>query len=181
MNPDLVHLSEPALRDLITAWGEKPFRVGQIRAWLYQKGARSVDAMTDLPRGLRERLSAAVTVGELGIAAEQTSKDGTVKRLYRLTDGQLVESRADALRATAAAPACISSQAGCAMGCVFCATGQMGFVAPPHAHRDRRAGRCGSRTSSCGWIAATACPTSCSWAWASPSTTTTPSSRRSAA
>jgi 23S rRNA (adenine2503-C2)-methyltransferase len=83
--------------------------------------------MTNLPKSLRQRLAEETTLGTLDIAAEQSSKDGTTKRLYRLDDGQLIESVLmpyhDQRRT-----ACISSQAGCALGCVFCATGQMGFA-----------------------------------------------------
>ena len=72
------------------------------------------------------KLTETAALGELELAARQISRDGTEKRLYRLSDGQLIESvlmpYADGRRT-----ACISSQAGCAMGCVFCATGQMGF------------------------------------------------------
>jgi 23S rRNA (adenine2503-C2)-methyltransferase len=83
--------------------------------------------MTSLPQKLRERLQAETTLGTLALATEQRSQDGTVKRLYQLEDGQFIEAVLmpyDDHRRTA----CISSQAGCAMGCVFCATGQMGFA-----------------------------------------------------
>ena len=84
--------------------------------------------MTNLPGPLRDRLAAETRIGGMEQAAEQLSSDGqTVKRLFRLPDGQLIESvlmEYDDGRRTA----CISTQAGCAMGCVFCATGQMGFA-----------------------------------------------------
>jgi 23S rRNA (adenine2503-C2)-methyltransferase len=124
---DLYTLSEAELAAQLAAWGQPSFRAGQIRRWLYERGAEDVAGMTDLPLALRERLATEAKVGSLEVAAEAASKDGTVKRLYRLTDGQLVESvlmpYSDGRRT-----ACISSQAGCAMGCVFCATGQMGFA-----------------------------------------------------
>lgn len=125
--PSLYALSETELRDLLSSWGERPFRADQIRRWLYGRGAADVTEMTDLSRALRERLSAETRLEGLEQAAEQASRDGTRKRLYRLDDGQLVESVLmpyDDGRRTA----CISTQAGCAMGCVFCATGQMGFA-----------------------------------------------------
>jgi 23S rRNA (adenine2503-C2)-methyltransferase len=124
---DVLAATEDELRAALVGWGEKPYRARQIRSWLFERGATSFDAMTDLPAALRARLAAEARVGTLEPAAEQTSRDGTVKRLYRLHDGQLVESVLmpyDSGRRTA----CISSQAGCAMGCVFCATGQMGFA-----------------------------------------------------
>ncbi|MCB9675902.1 MAG: 23S rRNA (adenine(2503)-C(2))-methyltransferase RlmN [Alphaproteobacteria bacterium] len=123
---DLVALSKDELGVLLASWGEKPFRAKQVHGWLYEKGAADVSEMTDLPKGLRTRLAEETVLGAMDVAAEQRSKDGTVKRLYRLADGKLVETvlmpYADGRRT-----ACISSQAGCAMGCVFCATGQMGF------------------------------------------------------
>ncbi len=124
---NLYTLTSDELADLIKGWGEPAFRARQIWSWLYDQRADSFDAMTNLPQVLRERLAAETTLGELSLAAEQRSKDGTVKRLYRLHDGQMIESVLmpyDDHRRTA----CISSQAGCAMGCVFCATGQMGFA-----------------------------------------------------
>jgi len=80
----------------------------------------------NLPKDLRTKLSEHTTLGELRIAQEQLSKDGTQKRLWECADGSLIESVLmpyDTKRRTA----CISSQVGCAMGCTFCATGQMGF------------------------------------------------------
>ncbi|MEZ4241530.1 MAG: 23S rRNA (adenine(2503)-C(2))-methyltransferase RlmN [Myxococcota bacterium] len=125
--PSLYALSEGDLRDLLAGWGEAPYRAGQIRRWLYERGVADPGAMTDLSRALRERLAAQTRPAALAVAAERTSRDGTRKRLYRLDDGQLVESVLmpyDDGRRTA----CISTQAGCAMGCVFCATGQQGFA-----------------------------------------------------
>jgi 23S rRNA (adenine2503-C2)-methyltransferase len=123
---NLYELNQTQMGDLITAWGEPRFRAKQIWSWLYEKRVSSFEAMTNLSKNLRARLEAETTLGQLQIVAEQSSLDGTVKRLYRLHDGQLIESVLmpyDDDRRTA----CISTQAGCAMGCVFCATGQMGF------------------------------------------------------
>ncbi len=124
---NLYELTQDELTALIEGWGEPKFRAQQIWAWLYDKRVTSIDAMTNLPKNLRERLAAEATLGRLELETEQNSHDGTVKRLYRLPDGQLIESVLMAYeddRRTA----CISTQAGCAMGCVFCATGQMGFA-----------------------------------------------------
>ncbi len=124
---DVLALPESELAALLASWGEKPFRAKQIRGWLYERHAASFADMSDLPASLRDRLMAEACLGTLEVDTEVISKDGTVKRLYRLHDGQLVESVLmpyQTLRRTA----CISSQAGCAMGCVFCATGQMGFA-----------------------------------------------------
>jgi 23S rRNA (adenine2503-C2)-methyltransferase len=82
--------------------------------------------MKDIPIDVRLLLNQSLVFGSMDVAAEQISKDGTIKRAYRLKDGQLIESvlmpYADGRQT-----ACISSQAGCGMRCAFCATGQMGF------------------------------------------------------
>ncbi len=124
---NLYELTQEELTNLLAEWGEPKFRAKQIWEWLYDKRVASFESMTSLPKGLRERLEGETTLGRLSLVTEQTSSDGTVKRLYRLPDGQLIESVLMAYeddRRTA----CISTQAGCAMGCVFCATGQMGFA-----------------------------------------------------
>ncbi len=125
---DLYALDGRALRELLTGMGAPAWRADQVRRWLYEAGLESVAGMTDLPLALRDRLAAETTVGTLTEAAARVSAaDSTIKRLYRLADGQLVESVLmpyDDGRRTA----CISTQAGCAMACAFCATGQMGFA-----------------------------------------------------
>lgn len=124
---DLYALDAVALRAFVASLGEKPFRGDQVRRWLYERGATSFEEMSDLPAAFRSRLAEVATLGTLVVDADIPSRDGTIKRLYRLPDGQAIESVLmpyDDGRRTA----CISSQAGCAMGCVFCATGQMGFA-----------------------------------------------------
>ncbi|MAS36220.1 MAG: 23S rRNA (adenine(2503)-C(2))-methyltransferase RlmN [Anaerolineaceae bacterium] len=124
---NLYELSKDELTHLLGEWGEPKFRAQQIWDWLYEKRVGDYDAMTNLPARLRERLKTETRLGVLELATEQISRDGTIKRLYRLPDGQFIESVLmiyDDDRRTA----CISTQAGCAMGCVFCATGQMGFA-----------------------------------------------------
>jgi len=123
---NLYALTLAELSDLLAEHGEPGFRSWQIWDWLYEKRVDSFEAMTNLPRPTRIKLSETARLGELEMAAGRQSRDGTEKRLYRLADGQLIESVLmpyDDNRQTA----CISSQAGCALGCVFCATGQMGF------------------------------------------------------
>lgn len=124
---NLYELTYESLVELVVGWGEPKFRAKQIWDWLYDKRVSDFAAMRNLPGSLRERLESETRLGLLEVSTEQRSKDGTVKRLYRLPDGQLIESVLmpyDDDRRTA----CISTQAGCAMGCVFCATGQMGFA-----------------------------------------------------
>ncbi len=123
---NLYELSFNALAEFIVELGEKRFRARQIWDWMYGRRVDSFDAMGNLPRATIKRLNETTTLGILELITSQISRDGTEKRLYRLTDGQLIESVLmpyDNNRQTA----CISSQAGCAMGCVFCASGQMGF------------------------------------------------------
>lgn len=124
---DLYALSQPELAELLASWGQPGFRATQLWGWLHERGALGFEEMSNLPAALRARLSQEAVLGAMVLETEQRSHDGTVKRLYKLGDGQLVESvlmpYADGRRT-----ACISTQAGCAMGCVFCATGQMGFV-----------------------------------------------------
>lgn len=122
---------DAALTDLtgvLDGWGYPAYRARQVWEWLYQHKVESFEAMTTLPGALRDRLAAEWRIGSLELEAEIHSTDGqTVKRLWRLPDGQMIESvlmEYDGVRRTA----CISTQAGCVMGCVFCATGQMGFA-----------------------------------------------------
>ena len=93
---------------------------------MYEKGVTDFDAMANLPKNFRAQLSAEAACGTMEISHERVSGDGTRKRLWRCDDGALIESVLmpynDGRRT-----ACISSQVGCAMGCTFCATGQMGF------------------------------------------------------
>ena len=124
---NLYSLSLESLKTLMKEWGEPAYRAKQIHEWLYDHRVRDIDAMTNLPSALRERLQQETQLGTLTLVTEQRSGDGTIKRLHRLPDGQLIEAVLmpyDDDRRTA----CISTQAGCAMGCVFCATGQMGFA-----------------------------------------------------
>jgi 23S rRNA (adenine2503-C2)-methyltransferase len=124
---NLYDLSDQALQALMAEWQQPAFRAKQLAEWLYKHKVSAFEAMTNLPKALREQLAARTRLGGLTQVAEQHSLESdTTKRLYRLPDGQLIESvlmEYDDGRRTA----CISTQAGCAMGCVFCATGQMGF------------------------------------------------------
>lgn len=124
---DLYAMTRAELQAMLTEWGEPRFRVKQLWQWLYERKVVDFDAMTNLPASLRERLAVETTLGTLQVATSRTSKDGTIKRVYQLSDGQLIESVLMPYR-DGRRTACISSQAGCAMGCTFCATGQMGFA-----------------------------------------------------
>lgn len=146
---DAYDLDPAALAAVLADMGEPAYRARQVWRWLYRGLAPSFEAMTDLPRSTRARLAEALTIGALETVATTTSDDGlATKFLFQLSDGQLVETvlmhyvdPADDADdgggedggSPAAAPrgrhtVCLSTQAGCAMGCVFCATGQMGLV-----------------------------------------------------
>ena len=119
-------LDLPALADTLKSWGEPSYRATQIWQGLYQQYHQSPLEFSNLPKPLREKM--AETFDFTGIEPVRTlnSSDGqTRKTLFKLQNGQLIE--AVLMRYDKRRTLCISSQAGCAMGCVFCATGQMGF------------------------------------------------------
>lgn len=124
----IYELSLEELASLLQSAGYPDYRARQIWEWLYDHKVTDFAEMASLPKALRDWLAGQFNIGSLEQVAEIHSNDGqTVKRLLRLPDGQLIESvlmEYDDNRRTA----CISTQAGCAMGCVFCATGQMGFA-----------------------------------------------------
>jgi 23S rRNA (adenine2503-C2)-methyltransferase len=109
----------------VAARGEPAFRARQIAARLWQRPVAAWAEATELPRALQQALEAEHPVPRPTLAARQASTDGTVKFLWRFGDGAAIESVLipEGRRRTL----CVSSQAGCAFGCVFCATGRMGF------------------------------------------------------
>lgn len=119
-------LTRPALAALLAAWDIKTVHAARLWRYLYWENCDNVAAMAELPVRLRDRLEAGAELGRLPVARETHSSDGfTRKYLLGLADGRRIETVL--MRYTGRVTACISSQAGCAMGCVFCATGQMGF------------------------------------------------------
>ncbi len=116
----------PALQSLLEAWGQPAYRARQVWEWLYLHLADDFDQMTSLPKSLRERLAAGTIIGVPQVIDTACSDDGeTRKDLLRLADDEAVE--AVLMRYERRHTACISTQVGCAVGCAFCATGQMGF------------------------------------------------------
>jgi len=114
------------LTDLLKSWNEPAYRAKQIWQGLYQHFYNSPDQFTNLPSSLRHKLASNLTFGGLTPVSKISSSDRhTIKTLFRLSDGNVIE--AVLMRYDKRNTLCISSQAGCAMGCVFCATGQMGF------------------------------------------------------
>src|SRR5436305_8555359 len=129
---DLLALTLPQLQQWITDHGEPSFRAKQIYSWLYQHLVTDFASMSDLPQALRQRLAEEACIGPMVVRSEQHSKDDrTRKLLLELADGKLVESVLMLYpplgESSARATVCLSSQAGCAFGCTFCPTGQMGF------------------------------------------------------
>ena len=126
MNPvNLLEFDLQGLTAFCERLGEKRFRATQLFRWIHQKGASDFAQMSDLAKSLREKLTGAACVIPLPVASEQTSSDGTVKWLFDVGGGDAVETVfiPEDDRGTL----CISSQAGCAVGCRFCSTGHQGF------------------------------------------------------
>lgn len=106
--------------------GEKRFRAVQLFRWIHQKGASRFDEMSDLAKSLREKLPSVCHIAALPVLSRQDSADGTIKWLFDVGDGNAVETVfiPEDDRGTL----CVSSQAGCAVGCRFCSTGHQGFA-----------------------------------------------------
>jgi len=122
---NLLDFTLPALTEWFAAQGEKPFRARQVFKWIHQRGVADFDAMTDLAKSLREKLKAIAEVKPPAILSEHRSSDGTVKWLFDVGVGNGIETVyiPEDDRGTL----CVSSQAGCAVGCRFCSTGHQGF------------------------------------------------------
>jgi 23S rRNA (adenine2503-C2)-methyltransferase len=123
---NLHELTREELYGLVGAWGLSLVHAARLWNYLYYECVDSFDAMRELPGRLRARLATECVLGVLPVARELHSSDGfTRKFLLSLVDGAKIETVL--MRFTGRVTACVSSQVGCAMGCVFCATGQMGF------------------------------------------------------
>jgi 23S rRNA (adenine2503-C2)-methyltransferase len=126
---DLLSLTPDGARAALASWlaesGEARYRAKQIVPRLWQRPVGSWDEASELPAALRRALAAAFPLRRLALTARQISRDGTEKYLWDLGDGEAIESVLipEGRRRTL----CVSSQVGCALGCVFCATGRMGF------------------------------------------------------
>jgi 23S rRNA (adenine2503-C2)-methyltransferase len=123
--PRVYELSKEALAEWCAGQGVKPFRAEQIRRWLFGKRISQFAEMHDLPLNLRNALEAEFSLFPAEVTGHQVAKDKTEKLLLKLDDGELIECvmmREDDRRTI-----CISTQVGCAMGCVFCASGMLGL------------------------------------------------------
>lgn len=129
MSPAIVNLKgldHDELRELVGELGEASYRAEQIMRWIYQRDVEHVDEMTNLSKEFRRRLGQRCRIERLTVEADERSVDGTRKFLFRLPDGPTIEAVLipDGPRRTA----CVSSQAGCGIGCPFCATALGGLV-----------------------------------------------------
>ncbi|HXS68595.1 MAG TPA: 23S rRNA (adenine(2503)-C(2))-methyltransferase RlmN [Candidatus Polarisedimenticolia bacterium] len=133
MPPDIKSQTKEELEAQFASWGEPAYRVPQLLEWLYVHRVTSWEAMTNLPKALREKLREHYTLKTLELVRKQGSRDTTQKFLWRLTDHSLIESVL-----IPANPAlygevsdrhtlCVSTQVGCAYGCKFCASGLEGW------------------------------------------------------
>ncbi len=123
---DLHDISHAELLAALEELGQPKFRAKQIEEWLWEKGATSFDEMSNLPKALRAALAERFTLGGMEQLAKQISEDGSRKYLLRLADGASVECVGMPTGQRLAV--CASTQAGCAMGCAFCATGAAGLT-----------------------------------------------------
>ena len=128
---ELKGLSLEELEELVALRGEPSYRGRQLFQWIYARGCRQFEEMTDLPAALRAILVEEASIGALTCLDKQVSSDGTRKYLFGCADGRKIETVLipDEGRLTA----CLSIQVGCALACAFCLTGMMGFVRHLHA------------------------------------------------
>lgn len=122
---NLLNFSRSALASLFQSWGEPAFRADQVMQWIHQRGMVEVDHMTNLSKSLREKLQNATCISVMETLADQQAADGTRKWLFRLYDGNAIETVfiPEKNRGTL----CVSSQVGCTLNCSFCSTGKEGF------------------------------------------------------
>lgn len=126
MTANLLDFDLEGLAAFVDTLGEKRFRATQLFRWIHQRGARDFDQMSDLAKSLRGKLQSAARIEGLRVISQHESADGTIKWLFDVGQGNAVESVfiPEDDRGTL----CISSQAGCAVGCRFCSTGHQGFA-----------------------------------------------------
>ena len=128
MKTNLRSLSKTELIQFIERMGQKPYRAKQIINWLYKRLATSFDEMTDLSKEFRGDLEKKAYIRNLVLLQKQVSSDGTEKFLFKLEDGESIESvLIPNTKGNAKYTLCISSQVGCAMNCLFCRTGGLGL------------------------------------------------------
>lgn len=122
---DIRLLSKTEISEWFLAMGEKKFRAKQVYEWLWQKGARSFEEMTNLSKTLREKLTDNFVINTIQANKVQRSNDGTIKSRFQLHDGHYIESVLIPVPSDKRFTVCVSSQVGCSLSCKFCATGKM--------------------------------------------------------
>ncbi len=120
---DIRKLSKEDLRNFFVAQGDKAFRGNQVYEWLWQKGAHSFNAMTNISKETRLLLDTYFVINHIAVDQMQRSSDGTIKNAVRLHDGLIVESVL--IPTKSRTTACVSSQVGCSLDCKFCATSRL--------------------------------------------------------
>ena len=140
MKQHLLDLSFDEFESRLTAWGEPRYRAAQVARWALRDGVTTFEAMTNLPSALRARLDSEFELAAPSVLATRAADDGsTTKVLLDLGNGEAIEAvrmdydpeavdGANEHRGRERTTVCVSTQAGCAMGCIFCATGQQGFT-----------------------------------------------------
>jgi 23S rRNA (adenine2503-C2)-methyltransferase len=124
---DLKNLSPVELEQFLAGLGKERFRAGQLLRWIYPRGVTDFAAMTDLAKAFREELAERAIISTFIPEVEEVSTDGTRKFLFRLVDGQSVETVLIPME-EGRATLCVSTQVGCAMQCAFCLTGTFGLT-----------------------------------------------------
>ena len=122
---DIRKLTQEQLTDVLVGMGEKKFRAKQVYEWLWKKGVKSFEEMTNLSKSLREMLVDNFEIFAIKEDMSQFSNDGTIKTRFRLHDGHLIEAVLIPVPADNRYTVCVSSQVGCSLTCSFCATGRM--------------------------------------------------------
>ena len=125
MKANLLDFDIEGLAAFCADMGEKPFRATQLFRWIHQRGEADFSAMTDLAKSLRDKLAVSAHIAAPALLSQYASVDGTIKWLFDVGGGDAVE--AVFIPETDRGTLCISSQAGCAVGCRFCSTGHQGF------------------------------------------------------
>jgi len=125
MKANLLDFDIEGLAAFCAVLGEKPFRATQLFRWIHQRGEADFSAMTDLAKSLRDKLAVSAHIAAPVLLSQHASVDGTIKWLFDVGGGDAVE--AVFIPETDRGTLCISSQAGCAVGCRFCSTGHQGF------------------------------------------------------
>ncbi len=117
----IYNYSEAMLKDYLQLHGEKPFRASQIMEWVYRHKVKAFEEMTNIKKSFVEQLAKDFSFDSLALVEKQESTDGTVKFLFRLADGNLIETVL--MKQEYGYSVCVTTQVGCNMGCQFCASG----------------------------------------------------------